>query len=184
LAVPVLAPKRVLFALPGLYLVIAVAVHKLPKQYLIISLLVLTNTISVMAYYLLPRNQREPWRSAIGQIEAVATPGTAVVFAFSDVIAPWKWYADPAIATVTPGVLSVDQTTDLATPLKPLLLKNQIFVFDYLSDLTDPQHRIPAWLNDQKFNQVGFYQYPQIGKVDIYVRQKLYAQSQLNQNHK
>ncbi|HWS22806.1 MAG TPA: glycosyltransferase family 39 protein [Anaerolineales bacterium] len=160
LFVPVLDPKRVLFALPFLYLGIVAGLGKRFSSALVLALFLTINLWAVGLYATNPDNQREPWREAIAVLEADLPNDTLAIFAFTAPFAPWDWYQTRSLST-----LSVTEPKTMS------LINNQhIVFFEYLKPLYDPTDQIMANLENQGFFETGFYQYPGIGKMRVYAR--------------
>jgi uncharacterized membrane protein len=182
--VPILQPKRVLFALPIFYLWIAFlateafsAKTKLVKiaAAALVGSLLLINLFSAFSYYLLPKYQRENWRDVHKLIvEKYDRTESTVVFAFPYQFASWEWYNQfEQFPTYSTGVfvVSPEETAPDRVGLKRLATSNYILVFDYLRDLTDPQRII-----DQDLQRYGFKEVDRItpdtplGIIRVYAR--------------
>jgi len=186
--VPVLQPKRVLFCLPALYLVASYFIcdflpQKVNKKnplswlsVLALTLLLGINLIFTFQYYVSPKYQREDWRGTHELlISTFPYRQSVAVFAFSEPFAPWRWYDNGEYPVVTTGVLSTSKTDDLSTLKKVTEYKN-VLLFDYLRDLTDPQHKV-----EQQLKSYGYEEMQQItprtelGVIHVYQRQGKYA---------
>ncbi len=147
LVIPVLQPKRVLFLLP-LFIALALGVlsAKRSLQYALFLLLLCCNALSLGAYWRTPALQREDWRGLHTTLLARYPSGSVVVFAFPDSFAPWEWYDRGQ----TPKVLTPYTQKETAASLEAVLKKTTeyeyVLVFDYLRDLTDPEHKIETTL--------------------------------------
>lgn len=94
--IPVYSYFRFLFALPAMYLLIAVGVlsfKTLRIQTLLIVLVLLINLISQVVFWANPRFWREDWRSAVSYIEANSQGNTASVFVTLAQTAPYEYYS-------------------------------------------------------------------------------------------
>lgn len=153
--VPILDPKRVLYSLPFLYMLIAASIPDKPKGAFILVFLLMINMSGLAQYGQNPDVQREPWRDAISTITREIHQSDQVVFAFPQAFAPWLWYADSTIPTMT-------------MPIAQPLIENRYIVFDYLMDMTDPHRQIYAALQDSGYYEASFLQYPGIGKIRFF----------------
>ncbi len=153
--VPILDPKRVLYSLPFLYMLIAASIPDKPKGAFILVILLMINMSGLAQYGQNPDVQREPWRDAISTITHEIYQSDQVVFAFPQAFAPWLWYADSTIPTMT-------------MPIEQPLTENRYIVFDYLMDMTDPHRQIYAALQDSGYYEASFLQYPGIGKIRFF----------------
>jgi uncharacterized membrane protein len=164
--VPVLDPKRVLFALPFFYLSLVSGYRQSWKIIAALIILISLNLTAVRLYAINPELQREPWRQAVADIEAESTPTDIVVFPFSGPYAPWRWYQTKNLQTV-----SITTPNDPAT--KEALVNtsdsaSQIFTFIYLTEIYDPNREIDSTLQNAGRIETGFFQYENIGKIKIY----------------
>jgi glycosyltransferase involved in cell wall biosynthesis len=138
LQIPVLDPKRVMFILPAISLLLAMALAKIRHGILLSILILVLNSISVVRYWSEPINQREPWQTAIQAVMTEQASSQALVlFAFSEPFAPWRWYAPADVPTysIIPGRLT---EAELHARLSLFSGYDTMIVFDYLMDITDP----------------------------------------------
>ena len=184
--IPVVQPKRVLYALPALYLFVThlLLFHLEPvikkqrapirftvKQrlsiYAVAGLLVI-NLAGLTRYYADPQLQRENWRSLISEMhQRYPAEKSIAVFSFPEPFAPSRWYTD-SYPTVSTGKLTTAAVPDLADQLKPVIEYEYVLVFDYLRDLTDPDNHVPITLESFGFKQVELIDYPNIGFVRVF----------------
>lgn len=164
--VPVLDPKRVMFCLPALYLLLAAGIGKGKKSGVILALFLSLNIFSITQYATNPNEQREPWREAIMQVESNADTNDVVVFDFPDGLAPWAWYQrrDLEIAAI-PREGTLANYLDKRNQASPV---GRYIVFDYLMDMTDPEREVIAKLNSLGYYEVNYLQYPSIGKIRFF----------------
>jgi mannosyltransferase len=175
LKIPVLDPKRVLYILPAFYLLIAVAFTRVRYGLWLLFFLVILNSINLGQYWTQPANQREPWQEAIARIEAAAHTGdTLVVFAFPEPFAPWQWYANPAIPTIS-IVPQNESESSLHAKLSLFTGYSTIITFDYLMDLTDPARTLNAWLKNHGYTETNALDYGSIGFIRIFQRPESFA---------
>lgn len=180
--IPVLQPKRVLFALPALYLAVGILIAEgLQKERLIqilgsvlLGSMVVINLFGSISYYTNPKLQRENWRDIHDYISTKYSPKDAIVFmAFSEQLASWKWYNTNDFPTVASGVFVIaDDPASLGRErLKNITDYHYILVFDYLTPLTDPHHWIDADMERYGFTQVDVIKgNEQLGNVRVYAR--------------
>ncbi|MEA2056829.1 MAG: glycosyltransferase family 39 protein, partial [Patescibacteria group bacterium] len=139
--VPVVRPKRLLFLLPALYLLIATLIDlslnhlnqlKQDKQKSLVKLSAITlliilfalNLFSLSQYYLKPKFQRENWQSLYSEIQTrFPEKQTIAIFSFSQPFAPWRWYNQEHFPSLATGYNNIEQVPQLTSTLKP--------IFDY-----------------------------------------------------
>lgn len=168
--VPVLQPKRVLFCLPAFYLFLASFISTKFKKttFLLISLVMVINLYGLLQYWTNPNLQRENWKFAIAEIEAKYPTQSAVLFSFPEPFAPWKLYASKSYPAFSSGVILTDSHPNLADEIKKINEYNHVLLFEYLTDLTDPNDQLKSILESFGYEQQGYFVYPNIGKVWIY----------------
>jgi len=194
--VPVISPKRLLFALPAFYL-FALMLPRFKKfrfsRELVVLTLLFINFATISQYWTQPLYQRENWRALHAQISATYQPSnTLLVFGFTGPFSPWEWYERKSqtdttylhhpdsrpemFPTLSTGYLTTaDSQTKVTQKLVSARDYQTVLVFDYLRDLTDPQNLIIQELESLGFEEIGAIEYPNIGFVRILERQPSYA---------
>lgn len=174
--VPVLQPKRVLFALPAFYLFMSYGVDWLWEYKNTVGRLFFTGIIALnlcvtWQYYTQPKYQREDWRSLYTYITAhYSAAESVVVFAFPEPFASWQWYDLQHYPSITTKALSTTNIEDLSE-LRKVSDKKYILVFDYLRDLTDAQNKVPRTIESYGFRELDrITPATPIGVVHIYAR--------------
>lgn len=172
--VPVLQPKRVLFALPAIYLLVAYFFtnqsEKSKQKLNLVTLLLLfaINIFGTWQYYTQPKLQRENWRGLISELKSTYPEQDSImIFSFPEAFAPLRWYPHN-YKTISTGKLSTSDVPDLADLLKPVVEYDYVLTFDYLSDLTDSQKLIPKTIESFGFKEVGYLDYPGIGFIRVF----------------
>jgi uncharacterized membrane protein len=180
--IPILQPKRVIYLLPAFYLLsTAFSLKGLSLRQMTTSvwirvvpivLLLFINIYASFAYYITPQYQREDWRGTYQKITTQYPSDAAVIFAFSGVFAPWEWYDNTSYPVFTTGSLTTANSADLESQLKKATEYSYLLVFDYLRDLTDPNHEIEAVLEGLGYTQKDIFAVPNIGFIRVYARQE------------
>ncbi|MEK7458061.1 MAG: hypothetical protein AAB612_01035, partial [Patescibacteria group bacterium] len=146
--IPVLQPKRVLFALPAMYLMIGVGLRYLSiqKRLLLFTFFIAYQLFSVNLYWTRSMYQREDWRTSLITIHQMfGVSDTIVVFGFTGPFAPWDFYKDRLqlqYQTITFPTLLINEPSVLDQHMKRVVGFRRVLVFDYLRDLTDPNRNI------------------------------------------
>lgn len=167
LVTPMLGYWRYIFLLPAFAALIALGIFHLPPLLSRLNLIavILTFVLLNSLFWLNPSFYREDWQSALAFSRQ---PDSAVVFAFSDTFAPAAWYA-PDLHYIHPLInLSAAPDDFDALLSRATLGKQHLFVFDYLSPLTDPQHNITAWLDNAGFTRTETRNFRGVGFVYHY----------------
>lgn len=168
--IPVLEPKRVLFCLPALWILMGKGIETLQLK--------TWKLIVLCALYALPISWhigsqsmlREDWKSSVSYIEAKANSSSVVMFVFPGEFAPFSWYRKETIDTIATEVFIVEDIAFLNENLKDVLLYDQIFIYDYLMDLSDPQRITHSWLKTNGFKEASVTDFRGVGFVRTYVR--------------
>lgn len=176
--VPIVSPKRLLFLLPVFYILVAYLsdyyetnknITKKRLSKLLVWSLLTVNVISCLNYYFDTKIQRENWRDLDLYISQNYLPSnTIIIYSFTDEFAPMKWYDQSNLPFIQTGKLSIDNVDDLANKLKIVVEYDNVLVFDYLRDLTDPNKKIDNELKKFGLEEAGVIDYPNIGFVRIF----------------
>ncbi|MCB9812833.1 MAG: glycosyltransferase family 39 protein [Pseudomonadales bacterium] len=178
--IPVVRPKRLLYILPAFYILASFLIttylkskNKLLSQ--IASVLLLSifsiNIFSTFSYYINPNLQRENWKGLYQNIAEDFSPSnTIIIYSFTSKFAPMQWYDSKQFPSLATGKLFIDDVSDLSNTLKLVIDYDNVLVFDYLRDLTDPTKKIEQELKEFEFKEVGFLDYPNIGLVRIFAK--------------
>ncbi len=176
--IPVVEPKRLLFSLAGFYGLAAYLTVSATAQKnkvgvwagrTLIFILFTLNIWSTFNYYTNAKFQREDWRGIIGKLEQTyPSRNTLALFIFPDPFAPWRWYADPTIQTLSTKTIYITEDVELRNLLEPALDYNYVILFDYLQDLTDPDRLVRAELEQFGFRETGSFSTENLGFVRIF----------------
>lgn len=185
--VPVLQPKRVLFALPAIYLLISYFLvaplgnrsdHTInigKRQVLnlfAIFLMFAINLFGLYQYYFDGGLRRENWRDLVAEIQQKYPENSSIIIvSFPEAFAPLRWYPSN-YRMISTGELTTSKVPDLADLIKPIVEYEYVLTFDYLTDLTDSQKLIPKTIEAFGYKQVDYSDNPGIGFVRIYSKTK------------
>ncbi len=170
---PVVAPQRLIFILPLFWLIIANGIHY-HKDFFKIVLLVtvlLTSFSGLLYYYLNPSAQREQWRQAVDQIESESEPQNSIsLFVFPDPFAPYVWYSQGKVDGLGIAKSFILTDTDLEALSQKITTKNKIYLFQYLTGLTDPQEKARNYIINKGFKEGIVKNFPGVGLIFVYHR--------------
>lgn len=141
--VPIFSYFRFLFVLPAYYLVWASGVNIInwvPLTRLLLAIALLINIGAATIYFSKSKFQREDWRSAVAYVKESADSKTIVLFESNLTVGPFDYYNmdyPPAVGaladfTATPPKIRDDLHLFIED-------KNKVYLFQYLSQITDPQ---------------------------------------------
>jgi len=154
LRTPILGYWRYIFLLPAFIAIIVIGLSNLPQTaanlniFLVFFVFILGNGV----FLLTPGLHREDWRSAA---QIISKDNSISIVNFPDVFAPLKFYASGVY--FYPDQISLGKMRPDLDQSLPLVLKGKtsIFVFDYLSDLSDKKRSILRWLKEAGFKQLA-----------------------------
>lgn len=166
---PITAPQRLIFLLPLFYLIIAKAADFAVYSWkILLGVVIITSLVGVLDYYTNPNVQREQWRQAVNYVNSISNPKTSIsLFVFPEPFAPIQWYKlnNPALG-IAPKFNLTDQ--DLVRTKELITSKNSVYLFQYLTGLTDPQNKIHTYLRGLGYIQERILNYPGVGFIYIY----------------
>lgn len=169
---PMFQPFRLLFTIIPFYMLLAVGIREIKDRFdqkLAVVLVFLISLGGLGMYYFNPKFQREDWRRAVQLIESQNSGNSVALFEFSAPFAPYQWYSQGKITSfgALPGLKAtpeiVEQEMEKATSGK-----DQIFLFQYLQELTDPQKQVEKWLISRNYQQSKVYDFSGVGFVYNY----------------
>lgn len=165
LVLPQNQPFRVIYILPALLLVFVSACRRFPK--LIFTLVLYISLVGNFLYFTRPRLQREEWRQALSFISSRPAP---LLVKFSDKFAPITWYA-PRLEII-PVLQSFPARSDQVSAVLSSRLSglHQIYLMNYLTDLTDPHRLIDSTLVSQNWSLEKTYNFEGVGFISAYVK--------------
>ena len=164
LILPQNQPFRVIFVLPGLIILFASACFRYPKLFLTLILYIFL--VGDIAYFTRPRLQREQWRQAIGFLSG--QPGITLV-KFSDKFAPFYWYS-PDYRVIPAVSVYPARKAAVTDSLSAQSLPSQIFLLQYLTELTDPDLLVDSVIKELGYRQTRIYNFEGVGFIYQYKR--------------
>ena len=172
--VPVFAYFRFIFVLPALYLIWASAIntinyHKLSRFLLIIALII--NLASSSIYFINPKFQRENWRAATAYIRQESDNDSIVIFESANTFAPFDYYNRSGIKAAG-GLNSFSaKENDVKQNVQVLTQDvSHVFLFQYLSGITDPQGLLFQELTRNNFKNIQTKNFEGVGFVYEFTR--------------
>lgn len=163
---PMMGYWRYIFLLPAFCTLIAFGLASLPRRarFFNIVFIVIVFLVSNLYFWTQPDFHREDWRSAA---KLVKQSESLVILNFPDAFAPFKFYLPNQAYFATQDTLGHFRDLDESLPVA-IYDYDRILVFDYLSDLTDPQRKTLLWLNQAGLELVDIHSFNQLGFVYEY----------------
>lgn len=180
-AVPVLSPKRAVFAQPAFFLLLAYGLQRMPAvlRNALAALFLTYLLVGVGWYWTEPLFQRERWKEAITYInDSFPHKNTVAVFGFDQPFAPWLFYGKKLGMTMPAVSLEkrvVDDPQAFEAGMQQVLPYDNILLFDYLRDLTDSKRKMEEWLEDHGYMGVKSIDTGNFGFIRYYQRGKSFA---------
>ncbi len=170
--VPINAVQRLIFLLPIFSLILAAGILHLSRRMQLVALLIviITSIGGIYQYYTDESVQREQWRQAVKFTEQSPDEKSATIFVFPGPFAPFTWYTKLQIDAwgIAPKFILTD--SDLTNMSVKLSTKNKLYLYQYLTGLTDPQNKTQKFLSLSGFTQTDVRNFPGVGFIYIYER--------------
>lgn len=167
---PIVAPQRLIFLMPLFYLILAKGVTTVSKIWksAMVVLVVLVSLSGIIQYYTNPYVQREQWRESVSYIESDKKDKSIVLFVFPGPFAPYLWYQKGLIETkgIAPNFLVTDE--NLQTMSFHLSEKTRVYLFQYLTGLTDPQEKTRRFIKTLGFKETSIKDFPGVGLIYVF----------------
>lgn len=164
LKAPVLGYWRFVFLIPAFVTIITIGLSVLSGSAFSFNLLVILIIFMFgnLIFWTSPSFQREDWRTAS---KLISVDDSLTIVNFPDVFAPLKFYAPDVYFYPSQEALGKPRS-DLDQTL-PLVLRDKetVFVFDYLSDLTDRGRSILVWLKRAGLKEEKTHDVPGVGFI-------------------
>ena len=167
--IPVFSYFRFLFALPAFYILAAGAITIVnwpPLVRVLLGIFLAINIVSTTIYLTNPKFQRENWRDATEYVVKNSNQDSLVLFESNYTVGPFDYYnrgrvkAEGGLDDFSPDPGKVKQRIEKLTQDK-----NRVFLFQYLSQITDPQGLIFEYLSNLGFSNISTKDYPGVGFV-------------------
>ena len=170
--IPVLSYFRMIFILPAFYLILAKGLYTLhsrgtPWRVTLVGIC-LISIISLGAYYINPKFQREDWRNAVKKVEQMVGEDGIVLFESPNVFSPFRYYANN-IGNSQGGLVKIP--VDNENDIKPIPQTNNVYLFEYLVDITDPKRLLEKKIETQGFKKIETLNFNGVGFVHHFILQ-------------
>ena len=167
--VPVAAPQRLLFILPFFALILALGIQNLEKYERIFCVLIITATFSIglLQYYTDPNVQREKWRQAVSYIDRAKDSKSLALFVFPTPFAPFQWYQNGYVRGIGIAPSFIISDEDLQNLKQEVKDKDRLYLFQYLTGLTDPENKVLNTLLHSGYKQIEIKNYEGVGFIYV-----------------
>lgn len=165
---------RYVYVIPAFYLLVswgAINIKKSKIRILVISSLILFNTLSWLIYVFDVKLHREQWRQATNFVESKAKELDVAIFEYPRPFTPYRWYSSGLVESygITDAVASDMSKTKQKTE-KAISGRRGVYYFEYLADLSDPGRVAVEVLKDKGFQVREVYNFEGVGQVFYYTK--------------
>lgn len=172
--VPVFAYFRLIFVLPAFYILIAVSINLVnwPKfNRFFLTLVLAINLISLGIYFSNTKFQRENWKGATAYLHSAAANDSIVLFEASDPFSPFDYYNNGRVKAYGALESFTANQKEVATKVDSLTQNaRKVFLFQYLSQITDPEGLVFSELSKKGFVNVSTKDFDGVGFVYEFAR--------------
>ncbi|MBI2029515.1 glycosyltransferase family 39 protein [Candidatus Gottesmanbacteria bacterium] len=168
--VPIIDPKRLLFMVPFFCLILGLGVLKesVAKKIFLSIIIIIPFIYGLTIYYTNERFQREQWKQAVRFVESNGDGTQVVIFAFPAPFAPYQWYSQNLITTLAVAPDFIVNQNNLDNMTKLLEGRKTVYLFQYLTGLTDPAGSIQKTLELNGYINNKTFDFPGVGFVYQY----------------
>lgn len=167
---PIDQPFRVLYTLPAFYTLLALGILSLTKfKKAFLFSIIGISIFGLALYYFNPKYWREDWREASNFVLEKSSADTIVLFAWPDPFPPYQYYAGSKFAK---GVVKKFPATlnEVKQTLSKVDSKKEIYLFEYLQKLSDPNKFIQLTLKNNGYYHDQVYDFRGVGFVYHFVK--------------
>lgn len=174
LALPIFSYFRVLFCVPFVALVLAIGLSEWRRWGAVLTVVISFISLVSGGYYLTNAEfQREDWRGTVRFLSQKQLPESAVMVESNGSFAPYDYYGGRLLKTIF-GLerIPANSRVDLIDLEAELAHIKQVYLLEYLIDITDPKRLLGAQLGILGWKEVAIYDFHGVGFVREWVRQE------------
>lgn len=172
--IPVFVYFRFIFILPAFYLIWASAINsvnikKISNTLLLLALFI--NLISTSIYFINSKFHREDWKEATKFVHQMSNDKTIVLFEQEGSMAPFDYYNSGKVESA--GAIKGFSANQMDVKENiPIVTKNvdKIFLFQYLSGITDPQGILFQEISNEGFKNISTKNFNGVGFIYEFIR--------------
>ena len=172
--VPVFAYFRFIYILPAFYILISSSINMVnwPKfNRFFLTLVLAVNLISLGIYFSNTKFQRENWKGAVAYVHAASTGDFPVLFEASEPFSPFDYYNNGSVKAYGALESFTANQKEVATKVDNLTQNaRKVFLFQYLSQITDPEGFVFSELSKSGFANVSTKDFDGVGFVYEFTR--------------
>lgn len=171
--IPVLAYFRIVFILPGIYLLLARGLNSLQGKIfkLALGVFILVSLTFLGMYCANPKFQREDWKSLVEYLNQKNSQEGLVLFKNTTIPAPYLYYDQQEITVQNAlAKFPAENPKDIVNLNSVLQGKNKVYLVNYLVEISDPNRLVEQELVKLNFKLDSVYDIPSLGFVYGYSR--------------
>ncbi|OGE42615.1 hypothetical protein A3B45_00200 [Candidatus Daviesbacteria bacterium RIFCSPLOWO2_01_FULL_39_12] len=169
--IPLNQPFRILYIIPAFCILLALGILNLGRvKNLFIGIIVVISLSGLILYYGSSKYQREDWRGASKFILKNINENSLVLFAWPQPFSPYTWYAKDKQSW---GVVLrfPAEKREIEDNLRNLNQTKDVYIFEYLQDLSDPRRYVQGVIEENGFRLVKVYDFSGVGFINHYVKE-------------
>ncbi len=171
LAIPIYSYFRLLFVLPAFILLVSLGILLLGQKlkYVFLLSVILIELGSTAIYLFNPSYHRDDWKSLVNFLKS--KDSAVVLFESSGTLPPFDYYAKGEI-NAKGGLkdFPAKDINDVADLENILLGKKEVYLAEYLVDISDPQRFIKKRLVQLNYKEAGVTDFNGVGFVYHYIK--------------
>lgn len=165
--VPIFSYFRFIFVLPAYYIILASGITILNHKWqtrILLFIALLINLVALSIFLFNPIFQREDWRKATEYINKNGDGNSVVLFESNYTTAPYDYYSQGKV----PGYGGLDSFDASTSNIKAKVGRytkdrDKVYLFQYLSGITDPQGLLFKEISAQGFYNTKTEDFPGVG---------------------
>lgn len=171
IVVPIYSYFRLLFVLPPFIILVSLGILSFRSKfkYALLVVVFIIQLFSAFVYLFNPAYQRDDWKGMVDFLKAKA--GVTVLFESSGTLPPFDYYSGGEINAK--GALKnfpAKEISDVADLEMILQGKKEVYLIEYLVDISDPQRLVQKRLSELNYQESEIHNFNGVGFVYHYVR--------------
>lgn len=165
---------RFLYVVPAFFLLVASGIFTFDKKgkNVLIFLVLVVNLVCWTIYVTDKNQQREEWRQAVSYLTQNVKKGDVVILDYPEPFSPYKWYDPHQFQTVAvANSISANFKKTQENTLNAIKDRDGVYYFNYLVDLTDPEHAAKKAIEEGGFVESTKTSFAGVGQITYFVRQ-------------
>lgn len=171
--IPFLSYFRLIFILPPLLILVGRGLDNMPDKIskIMLTILALASLSFLSIYYLNPKFQREDWKGATLFLDNNQNKNSIILFEDNHVKFPFIYYKKD-LSNSFAGLKNIEakNLNDVNDIERFSENKNNIYIFEYLVEITDPKRLLEEKVKLLGFKKINVYNFNGVGLLLLYQR--------------